>query len=53
MTWNDTILWLRDHSGVPMLIVFLLLVATAYWPRNKERMQGHASIPLRDEQEGV
>lgn len=49
MHWTDIMLWLRDHYGVPMLIAFLLIVGTAYWPRNKARLQGHASIPLRDD----
>ena len=44
------ILWLRDHFGVPMLVVFLIVVGTAYWPRNKDRQQEHAFIPLRDDQ---
>lgn len=50
MQWTDIVLWLRDHFGVPMMLAFLTIIVTAYWPRNKERQQGHALIPLRDDE---
>ena len=45
----EIILWLRNHSVVPMLLVFLLVVAAAYAPRHKAGLQQHAFIPLRDD----
>lgn len=50
MQWADIVLWLRDHFGVPMMLVFLLIIGAAYWPRNKKRWQDHATIPLRDDE---
>jgi cbb3-type cytochrome oxidase subunit 3 len=50
MQWNDIFRWLSDHSGVPMLLVFLVLVAGAYWPGRRAKLEHHAQIPLRDDQ---
>jgi cbb3-type cytochrome oxidase subunit 3 len=49
----DLVLWLRNHSVVPMLLVFLLIVISAYAPAARRKMQQHAEIPLRDDRRGV
>jgi len=36
-------LWL-----VWLMVVFLCIVAWAFWPRNKTRLEGHGRIPLED-----
>jgi cbb3-type cytochrome oxidase subunit 3 len=41
--------WLLDHSVVLVGGVFVLLVATVYWPGRKERFQRDAMIPLLDD----
>jgi len=40
--------WLLDHSVVLVGGVFLLLVATVYWPGRKERFQCDAMIGGRE-----
>jgi len=45
----ELVLWLRNHSGVPMLIVFLLILVSTYAPRRKARIERNALIPLRDD----
>ena len=44
----ELIFWLRIHSVVPMLLVFLIIIVFAYAPRRQARLQQHAFIPLRD-----
>ncbi len=41
--------WLLTWSVAIVGAVFLLLVASAYWPGRRERLQGHAMIPLLDD----
>ncbi len=40
------LLWLRNHSIVLMLSVFVLIVLTTYWPGRKSHMERNARIPL-------
>ena len=49
MQWSDVILWLRDHYSLPMAIVFVLILASLFRPRARERMHQDAMIPLRDD----
>jgi cbb3-type cytochrome oxidase subunit 3 len=41
--------WLLDHSVVLVGGVFLLLVASVYWPGRKARFQRDAMSPRRDD----
>lgn len=45
----EIVLWIRNHSVVPVLIVFVLIVIAHYAPGARARIQEHASIPLRDD----
>ena len=45
----NAIIWLRDHSSIPMLITFLLILLANYAPGRGEQIQKNAQIPLRDE----
>jgi cytochrome c oxidase cbb3-type subunit 4 len=40
---------LKSLWVVWLMGVFLAIAVWAYWPRNKERLQAHARIPLDDE----
>ena len=46
---NTVMRFLVDYSVVLVGIVFVLLVATVYWPGRKERFQRDAMIPFRDD----
>lgn len=46
----NTIIWVRDHSVIPMLLVFLLILVSAYAPQRKAYLQRQADIPLRDDE---
>jgi cbb3-type cytochrome oxidase subunit 3 len=41
--------WLEHYAIVPVLLVFVALVAAAYRPASKQRMERHARIPLDDD----
>ena len=41
--------WLLEYSVALVGTVFLLLVASVYWPSRRERMQRHAMIPFDDD----
>ena len=45
----DIIVWLMAHSIVLVGLVFLLLLATTYWPGRRARFERDAMIPLRDD----
>lgn len=49
MTFMTILHWLQDHSVAFVGGVFLLLVASVYWPGRKERFQRDAMIPLQDD----
>jgi len=40
---------LRSLWVVWLVLIFLAIVAWAYWPRNRKRLQSHADIPLKDD----
>ena len=42
------ILWLQHNWIAPVLVVFVLLVATTYWPGRKRSIERHGRIPLAD-----
>ncbi|HLB80175.1 MAG TPA: cbb3-type cytochrome c oxidase subunit 3 [Dongiaceae bacterium] len=39
-------LWL-----VWLMVLFLGIVAWAFWPKNKDRFRGYAEIPFKDDEE--
>ena len=41
--------WVASLWLVWLVILFVGIVAWAFWPKRKERLQRHADIPLRDE----
>ena len=43
------ILWLQHHSVVFVSVVFVLLVASVYWPGRRRRFDDDARIPLEDD----
>ncbi len=45
----DIVVWLMARSIVLVGLVFLLLLATTYWPGRRARFERDAMIPLRDD----
>jgi cytochrome c oxidase cbb3-type subunit 4 len=43
--------WVVSLWLVWLVILFVGIVAWAFWPKRKERLQRHADIPLRDDDE--
>jgi cbb3-type cytochrome oxidase subunit 3 len=43
------ILWLRAHSVIPMMLVFLVIACAAYWPGRRNKIEDNGMIPFRDE----
>ena len=43
------ILWLQHNWIAPVIAVFVLLVATTYWPGRKRSIERHGRIPLEDD----
>jgi cytochrome c oxidase cbb3-type subunit 4 len=41
--------WVVSLWLVWLVILFVGIVAWAFWPKRKERLQRHADIPLRDD----
>jgi hypothetical protein len=47
--FNEVVLWLRTHSVVPMMLVFVVIAAATYWPARRKTVESHGLIPFRDE----
>lgn len=46
----DTILeTARSLWGLWLMLVFLSIVAWAFWPGNSRKFEGHGQIPFKDE----
>lgn len=43
------ILWLERNSILLVLAVFVLIVATTYWPGRQQSIERHGRIPLEDD----
>ena len=43
------VLWLQHNSILLVFAVFVLIVATTYWPGRKRSIERHGRIPLDDE----
>ena len=41
--------WLQHYGIVGMVMVFVLIFASTYWPGRKAEVERHGSIPLDDD----
>jgi len=48
---EDLIAFLRSFWVLWLMLLFLGIIAWAYWPKRKKKMERYAEIPLRDELE--
>ena len=46
---NNILLWGQKHSILLMLVSFLVMLASIYWPGRKEPVERNAMIPLQDD----
>lgn len=49
MHFMHALLWLEQRWIVPVVAVFVLLLATTYWPGRRQSVERHGSIPLDDD----
>lgn len=49
MDFNHALLWVEHRSIVVVFAVFLIMLATTYWPGRKQNVERHGSIPLEDD----
>jgi cbb3-type cytochrome oxidase subunit 3 len=43
------ITWLQHNWIAPVVVVFLLILVSTYWPGRKSQMERHGRIPLEDD----
>lgn len=43
------VLWLRHNWIAPVVLVFVMIVLTTYWPGRKSQIERHGRIPLDDD----
>jgi cbb3-type cytochrome oxidase subunit 3 len=43
------IVWLQHNWIAPVIIVFMLILLTTYWPGRKSQIERHGRIPLEDD----
>lgn len=48
---NEIVETLRSLWGLWLMVLFLGIVAWAFWPKNKDRLERHGAIPLRDDED--
>jgi cbb3-type cytochrome oxidase subunit 3 len=41
--------WIQAHSIIVVMGTFVLMAIFTFWPSNKERIERHGAIPLRDD----
>lgn len=49
MSFLSILHWMQTHSILLMFAVFLLIVATTYWPGRRRQIERHGLIPLQDD----
>ena len=49
MTFETVYAFLRSFWVVWLMALFLAIVAWAYWPSRKARLERHGRIPLEDD----
>ena len=45
----NLLMFMQHNWIVPVFVVFVLLVATTYWPGRKRSIERHGRIPLEDD----
>lgn len=53
MTIIRAMQWLEHYSIVAVFAVFVLLLATTYWPGRKASIERHGRILLDDDRQGA
>jgi cytochrome c oxidase cbb3-type subunit 4 len=48
---EEIVYWARQLWVLWLMLLFLAIVAWAYWPSRRKKMQEHARIPLEDDDE--
>jgi cbb3-type cytochrome oxidase subunit 3 len=43
------LLWLEHYSIVLVVLVFLAIVVSTYWPGRKSKIEQQGQIPLKDD----
>ena len=46
---DELVSFLRSFWVLWLMLVFLGIVAWAYWPKRKKKLQSYGEIPLRDD----
>ncbi len=46
---DELIGFLRSFWVLWLMLLFLGIIAWAYWPKRKKKMESYGSIPLRDD----
>jgi cytochrome c oxidase cbb3-type subunit IV len=41
--------WILSLWQLWLVVMFVAIVAWAFWPKNKRRFEGHGEIPLRND----
>lgn len=49
MSMMDLIVWMMRYSIVPVVLVFIVILLTTYWPGRKARVERNGLIPLQDD----
>lgn len=52
MTLQDIYLWAREAWVIWMMLLFIGIIAWAFLPRNKDRLERNGMIPFKDESNG-
>jgi cytochrome c oxidase cbb3-type subunit IV len=47
---EEALVWLRSLWLLWLMLLFLGIVAWAFWPGRRRRMESHGRIPLEDDQ---
>lgn len=50
MTLQGVVEFLRSLWGLWLMVFFLGIVAYAFWPKNKDRLESYGDIPLKDDE---
>jgi cytochrome c oxidase cbb3-type subunit 4 len=48
---EEIVYWARQLWVLWLMLLFLAIVAWAYWPGRRKKMEEHARIPLQDDAE--
>ena len=45
----NIIIWIQHNWILPVILIFVLIVLTTYWPGRKSQIEQHGRIPLEDD----